>query len=291
MVEQAIHFNDGDVYERTMGVWSRLAGELFLDWLNPHPGMRWIDVGCGSGAFTELLVQRCSPAETQRLDPSEAQLAFARTRPAARGAEFLQGDAMALPFPDDRFDAAVMALVIFFVRDPAKGVAEMARVVRPGGAVAAYAWDMLGGGFPWEPIQAEMRALGVTPPLPPSVGASRMAALRDLWACAGLEAIETCEITVQRTFANSRTSGPPRQWQPVYARYSPPCRRTTPINGLITDPRSLGRTPMNLFQTDGRVAGSPLPAGQQSLHHPTTVEPRRSPLESQFGRTLVSQPS
>jgi len=202
MVEQAIHFNDGDVYERTMGVWSRLAGELFLDWLNPRPGMRWIDVGCGSGAFTELLVQRCAPAETQGIDPSEAQLAFARTRPAARGVAFLQGDAMALPFPHDRFDAAVMALVIFFVLDPAKGVAEMARVVRPGGAVAAYAWDMLGGGFPWEPIQVEMRALGITPPLPPSVGASRMAALRDLWAFAGLEAIETCEITVQRTFAD-----------------------------------------------------------------------------------------
>ena len=81
MVEQAIHFNDGDVYERTMGVWSRLAGELFLDWLNPRPGMRWIDVGCGSGAFTELLVQRCTPAEALGIDPSEAQLAFARTRP------------------------------------------------------------------------------------------------------------------------------------------------------------------------------------------------------------------
>ena len=84
----------------------------------------------------------------QGIDPSEAQLAFARTRPAARVAQFRQGDAMALPFPDDRFDAAVMALVIFFVPDPAKGVAEMARVVRPGGTVAAYAWDMPGGGFP-----------------------------------------------------------------------------------------------------------------------------------------------
>jgi ubiquinone/menaquinone biosynthesis C-methylase UbiE len=86
MVEQAIHFDDGDVYERTMGVWSRLAGALFLDWLNPRPGMRWIDVGCGSGAFTELLVQRCAPAETQGIDPSEAQARF-RTHQAggARG--------------------------------------------------------------------------------------------------------------------------------------------------------------------------------------------------------------
>ena len=157
-------------------------------------------MGCGNGAFTELLVQRCAPTETQGIDPSEAQLTFARTRPAAHRTTFLQGDAMALPFDRDRFDAAVMALVIFFVPDPAKGVAEMARVVRPGGTVAAYAWDMLGGGFPFAPIYAELRALGLTPPLPPSADASRMAALGDLWAGAGLEAIETREITVQRTF-------------------------------------------------------------------------------------------
>ena len=95
------------------------------------------------------------------IDPSEGQLAYARTRPASRVAQFRQGDAMALPFPDDTFDAAVMPLVIFFVPDPAKGVAEMARVVCPGGAVTAYAWDMLGGGFPYAALQAEMRGLGV----------------------------------------------------------------------------------------------------------------------------------
>jgi ubiquinone/menaquinone biosynthesis C-methylase UbiE len=72
------------------------------------------------------------------IDPSEAQLDFARTRPGVRAAEFGLGDAMALPFADDRFDVAVMALVIFFVSDPAKGVAEMARMIRPGGEVAAY---------------------------------------------------------------------------------------------------------------------------------------------------------
>jgi SAM-dependent methyltransferase len=107
---------------------------------------------------------------------------------------------MALPFPADRFDAAVMALVIFFVPDPAKGVAEMARVVRPGGIVCAYAWDMLSGGFPFEPIRAEMRTLGREAPLPPSPDASRLDALRDLWTAAGLEAVETREITVRRTY-------------------------------------------------------------------------------------------
>jgi ubiquinone/menaquinone biosynthesis C-methylase UbiE len=202
MAEQQIRFDDGAAYERMMGNWSRLAGDIFLDWLAPRSGLRWIDIGCGNGAFTELLVERCAPAEVHGIDPSEAQLAFARARPAARVAKFRQGDAMALPFSEDRFDAAVMALVLFFVPDPANGVAEMMRVVCPGGTVANYVWDMLGGGVPLEPIQVEMRAMGVTPLLPPHSNASRMEALRDLWTDAGLDAIETREITVQRTFVD-----------------------------------------------------------------------------------------
>ena len=200
MAETSIRFEDGSAYERGMGVWSRLTGEVFLDWLALPQGLRWIDVGCGSGAITELLVQRNAPVEMQGIDPSEAQLAFARTRAGARGAAFRLGDAMALPFDSDHFDAAIMALVIFFVPDPAKGVAEMARVVRRGGTVAAYAWDILGGGFPFALIQAELRAQGINAPLPPSVDASRTEALCGLWAGAGLEAIETREITVQRSF-------------------------------------------------------------------------------------------
>jgi SAM-dependent methyltransferase len=202
VVEGQILYNDGTAYERYMGAWSRLAGETFLNWLAPLPGLRWIDVGCGTGAFTELLVEWCAPAEVQGIDPSEAQLAFARKRPAAKMAEFCQGDATKLPFSKDRFDAAVMALVIFFIPDPAKGVSEMVRVVRPGGTVATYAWDLLGGGFPLEPIQAAMRTMGITPLLPPSPGASRMEALWNLWTDAGLDAVETREITVQRTFTD-----------------------------------------------------------------------------------------
>ncbi len=202
MAETQFRFDDGAAYERMMGTWSRIAGAIFLDWLAPLPSMKWIDVGCGNGAFTELLVERYAPAEVQGIDPSEAQLSFARTRPAARVAEFGRGDAMALPFSEDRFDAAVMALVIFFVPDPAKGVAEMVRVVCPGGMVATYAWDVFGGGLPMEPILVEMRALGYTPPLPPNPDASRMEALRDLWTGAGLDEVKTREITVQRTFAD-----------------------------------------------------------------------------------------
>ena len=193
-------FDDGSAYERYMGRWSQLAGTSFLDWLSPPAGWRWLDVGCGNGAFTDLLLTRCQPAFVAGVDPSDAQLAYARQRLQSPLTEFRHGDAMALPFADDSFDAAVMPLVIFFVPDPAAGVAEMARVVRPGGIVSAYAWDMEGGGFPYAALHAEMRAMGIALPTPPSDDASRADALRDLWIGRRLVEVETREIAVERTF-------------------------------------------------------------------------------------------
>lgn len=185
-----------------MGAWSRLAGDTFLHWLAPPSGWRWVDVGCGNGAFTQMLVDRCAPTGVEGFDPSEAQLDFARTRLAGAPAQFHRADAMALPCDRGAFDAAVMALVIFFVPEPARGVAEMARVVRPGGSVSAYAWDILGGGFPFAVLQEEMAALGSPPLWPPRVDAARIDALQALWEGAGLVEVETREIRSERTFAS-----------------------------------------------------------------------------------------
>lgn len=202
MADPQIRFEDGAGYARMMGIWSRLAGEVFLDWLAPPPALRWVDVGCGTGAFSELVVERCAPAAVEGVDPSEGQLAYARGQLTDPRLQFRLGDAAALPFADRSRDAAVMALVIFFLPEPAKGVAEMARVVRRGGLVATYAWDILGGGFPLEAIFVELRAIGLKPILPPSSEASRIEPLHDLWSGAGLEAVETREIKVERSFAD-----------------------------------------------------------------------------------------
>jgi SAM-dependent methyltransferase len=117
-------------------------------------------------------------------------------------AKFRKGDAMALPFAAGAFDIAVMALVIFFVPDPAKGVTEMVRVVAPGGEVAAYAWDMAGGGFPLQPVQTELQAMDFPAVRPPSADASKIDALQRLWKDAGLIDVETRRIDVQRGFVD-----------------------------------------------------------------------------------------
>jgi trans-aconitate methyltransferase len=84
MSEPTIRFDDGAGYEQMMGKWSRLAGDIFLDWLQAPAGLHWLDIGCGNGAFTETLIDRCAPSAISGIDPSEGQLLYARQRPGCR---------------------------------------------------------------------------------------------------------------------------------------------------------------------------------------------------------------
>lgn len=199
MAEEQVRFTDGAAYERFMGRWSARVAKPFLEWLALPRGLRWIDVGCGNGAFTEQVVAHCGPSAVHGIDPSDGQLAYARHRNGVEHAQFRQGDAQALPFGNDEFDVAAMALVISFVPDQAQGVAEMRRVVRPGGCVATYMWDVAGGGLPIEPLRAAMRDLELPFPM---LGNADLEHLDALWQQAGLESIETRVIRIPIEFAN-----------------------------------------------------------------------------------------
>jgi len=185
-----------------MGRWSRLAGERFLHWLDAPKGLQWLDVGCGNGAFTQEIIACCAPATVMAIDPSNEQLAFARKQPGAKIAKFEVGDAQKLSFGDRTFDVAIMALVLAFLPDPAKAVAEMGRVVRPGGWVATYMWDILNGGSPTTPIYTAIESLGSALPVRPNPAASRLEAMHGFWEMAGLEAIETCVIRIPVKYAD-----------------------------------------------------------------------------------------
>lgn len=197
-----VRFDNGAAYADYMGTWSQLVGEAFLDWLDPPHGLAWLDVGCGNGAFTELVAARCVPAALSGIDPSAAMLEAARGRELLRAADLQLGNAMALPHGNASFDIAVMPLVLFFVPQPTLGVAEMARVVRPGGIVAAYAWDMDGGGFPYDIVHTQMHELGIEVPSPPSPQASRLDVMQALWQQAGMDGIEVRQFSAHRTYAD-----------------------------------------------------------------------------------------
>jgi SAM-dependent methyltransferase len=134
----------GEAYEPYVGRWSRLVAADFVDWLSVPAARRWLDVGCGTGALTQTILARAAPAGVIGLDPSEGFVGCARHHTQDSRARFEQGDARVLPFADESFDAAVAGLVLNFMPDPEKAVAEMKRVLHPGGTAAAYVWDYAG---------------------------------------------------------------------------------------------------------------------------------------------------
>ena len=131
----------GSAYESYVGRWSRLVAEEFLSWLGVPPQDRWLDVGCGTGALSQAVLDKASPVEVCGIDPSAGYIDYAREQVTDSRARFEVGDAQALPFEDATFDAVVSGLVLNFVPAPAKAVWEMARVARAGGTVAVYVWD------------------------------------------------------------------------------------------------------------------------------------------------------
>jgi SAM-dependent methyltransferase len=133
----------GDAYESYVGRWSRRAAVRFVEWLDVPQRAAWLDVGCGTGALSETIVERASPRFVLGVDPSDAHVSHARAR-VGGPMEFLVGGAEELPVSDRSFEAAVSGLVLNFLSDPGRGLSEMVRATAPGGLVAAYVWDYAG---------------------------------------------------------------------------------------------------------------------------------------------------
>jgi SAM-dependent methyltransferase len=132
-------------YEQFVGRWSRKIAPEFLRWLGLPAGLRWSDIGCGTGALTSAILDAGAPALVRGLDAAAGFVSAARRAIRDPRVHFACGDAMRLPWARATDDAAVCGLVLNFVPDPAAMVREMARVTKAGGTVAAYVWDYAGG--------------------------------------------------------------------------------------------------------------------------------------------------
>jgi SAM-dependent methyltransferase len=194
----------GDPYERYIGRWSRAVAPRFLDWLQLPAGGRWVDVGCGTGALANAILEHGAPAAVTGVEPSPGFLATARRRLGAR-ATVVEGNATSLSLPDGAADVVVSALVLNFLPDPAAGVREMSRVACAGATIAAYVWDYAEGmqliRFFWD------AAVELDPRARPSDEAVRFPlcrpdALERLFTDAGLRDVATAAIEIATPFAD-----------------------------------------------------------------------------------------
>ena len=131
----------GEAYESYVGRWSRIVAKHFLLWLETPPGSLWVDVGSGTGALTQAILEHASPQTVKGIDSAEGFITYASQRITDSRVSFQHGDAQALPAETAVYDAVVSGLVLNFVPNPEQAVREMARAARPGGLVAVFVWD------------------------------------------------------------------------------------------------------------------------------------------------------
>ncbi|MGW6690208.1 class I SAM-dependent methyltransferase [Streptomyces sp. NPDC054961] len=210
----------GEAYEPYVGRWSRLVAHRFVRWMGAAPAGSWRDVGCGTGAVTQAVLDVAEPAMVVGVDPSEGYVEYARRTIGDRRARFVLADAVHLPFAEATASVAVSGLVLNFVPDAPRAAAEMARVVRPGGSVGAYVWDYGDGGMEairafWDAARAldpDARALDEAVRFP----LCGRAPLGALLVGAGLEDVEVEEIGVLTRF-----SGFDDYWKPFLGGQGP----------------------------------------------------------------------
>ncbi|HYN30877.1 MAG TPA: class I SAM-dependent methyltransferase [Dermatophilaceae bacterium] len=191
----------GDAYERFMGRWSRLVAPLFVDWLDQPPGLRWVDLGCGTGALTGAVLERASPVSVHGVDPSAGFLETARALQDDARARFSVGDALDLR--PVSADVVVSGLALTFIPDLPAALRAVTAAA-PGGVVAAYVWDYAEGmrmlrTFWDAAVEVEPAGAGL------DEGRARFplaqpVPLAEAWEAAGLTDVSTTGLEVRRRF-------------------------------------------------------------------------------------------
>ncbi len=224
-------FRNAEGYERLMGRWSRRLAPLLIGFAGLSDGDRVLDVGCGTGSLIFTLPQLADIAAATGIDIGEAYVAYARSRTTDSRLGFEHADARALPFAENSFDRAFSLLVLQFVPDPARAVAEMRRVVRPGGTVAAAVWDDFGG-LPHVRILFDIAAvLDRSVKRPYFRPLSAPDEMSTLWRASGLTEVEQTSLLIRMEFASfddywspfTTGEGPPGQ---LLASLAEPVRAT-----------------------------------------------------------------
>ncbi|KAB1909568.1 methyltransferase domain-containing protein [Micromonospora sp. AMSO1212t] len=191
---------DASAYGRFMGRFAEPLAVRFADAAGVTPGLRALDVGCGTGALTAELVARLGPDAVSAVDPSAPFVEAARVR--LPGAEIRRASAELLPFPDGGFDVTLAQLVVHFMTDPVAGLREMARVTRPGGVVAACVWDHAGGRGPLTVFWQAVRSLDPDAHDESGLAGAREEHLAELFTAAGLRDVRSSMLTVRTSFAS-----------------------------------------------------------------------------------------
>lgn len=190
----------GSAYGAFMGRFAEPLAQEFVAVADLEPGQRVLDVGCGPGALTAVLVDRLGADHVAGVDPSEPFIDAVRSR--LPGVDVRLAAAEELPFEDASYDAALAQLVVHFMTDPVAGLREMARVTRPGGVVAACVWDHAGEGGPLSTFWTAVRDLDPAARDESALSGAREGHLGELAREAGLRDVEESEVRVEVAFGS-----------------------------------------------------------------------------------------
>lgn len=244
--------SDGDGYELLMGRWSRRLAEPFLDFCGFADGEQVLDVGCGTGSLTFALAARAKTKGIRGIDYSPAYVDYAARRNSDPRIEFKVADACALPFADRSFDRVLSLLMLHFVPQTDRAIAEMRRVAKPGSTVAAAVWDARGGyvanrmfydtAAMFNADGNQRRARNYTRPM------TRPGELAAAWRKAGFAHIDETMLTIRMEFASFAD-----YWRPYAGKNGPGAEY---VSALGAEDRRRFQDALERAYLDGEADGS-----------------------------------